>query len=151
MGRHAIDDELMTEHVKAHHAEIAKLGLYLASVKDPEVRRMIGLQRAMMEQHVETMESLLRGASATLPPIPITPPPMPQGQHESPLSDHDVAMDCRMTAVGMGSDNYWSAEHMHDNTARHIHFQMAEQNATMASLYATHLKEHKERMTDALR
>lgn len=152
MTTHAIDDELMKEHLKVHHAALAKLRTYQETVKDPEGSRIIMLQVSMMENHVSTMENLLNHGSGDLPPIPISPNRELKDQsHDGPLSAHDVAMDCRLTSEAMGADNYWSAQHMHDPSAQKIHFEMSQQNASVSSMWAEFLKNHKESMSRAMR
>lgn len=149
----AIDDELMKEHLKAHHAELAKLRVYQTMVHDAEMARLISRQEGMMDNHVSVMERLMQGDSSELPPIPIAPSSRADKSesHDAQLSDHDVAMDCRLTAEAMGADNYFSAQHMHDHMAKEIHFQMAEQNATISTLWAQYLKDHKDSISRAMR
>lgn len=68
---HAIDNELMQEHLKAHHAEIAKIEWYMKVVQDKDLLHIMHQQSQMMYHHVDTMEKLLRGQSTNLPPLPI--------------------------------------------------------------------------------
>lgn len=134
-----IDAELMRQHLMGHRTQLAKLAFYATIITDQELRELLGRQSEMMNNHVQTMETLLKNQSAQLPALPLsaqakTGGKNPPGSH--PLSDEQIAMDCRMTAFAMGTNNYFSAHHMMSPEAKSIHFKMSEQNAEIASEYA---------------
>lgn len=152
MTMESIDRDLMDEHLKAHHVELSKLRLYQETVQDEELLRAIQVQTEMMEHHVEAMEALLRGQAATLPSLStgMTASHHDQGSHKGAMSDHDIAMDCRLTTHAMGADNYFSAQHMKSTKAKEIHFKMAQQNAEVGLKYEHYVMSHRSDVHDMI-
>lgn len=134
-----IDAALMHQHLMGHRTQLAKLAFYTTIITDPELRELVGRQSEMMTNHVHTMETLLKNQPAKLPALPLSGQSKTAGKNSSgshALSDEHIAMDCRMTAFAMGTNNYFSAHHMVWPEAKSIHFKMAEQNSEIASEYA---------------
>lgn len=133
-----IDAQLMKQHLADHQTQLAKLGFYSTIVTDSDLAKLIDRQTEMMHHHVKTMEGLLQNHPEDLPPLPLSWPQNTTRQKSdgAPLTDAQIAMDCRATAFAMGTDNYFSAHHMVWSQAKTIHFEMAQQNAGMASEYA---------------
>lgn len=138
----AVDVGLMDEHLATHEGVLSKLDYYHHEVASPSLKRIIGQQRKIMQNHVTVMLSLLDpNQNQWVHLTPIEESASTQ-QHQGKMNLHDkpIALEAKATAKSMASDNFMSALMMKNPNVKHIHYEMAIQQATLEREYGEFIK-----------
>lgn len=140
-----IDVGLMDEHLTAHEGVIPKLKKYKSMVNHPQLKEIIDLHISVLQHHVVVMLQLLdpnRKQWVYLKSLPL-PTTKHSGDHKmewKKSTDKSIALEAMSTAKNMGSTNFNSALMMKDPNVKHIHFEMAIQDAILQGKYNDFMK-----------
>ncbi|MDF0728111.1 hypothetical protein PY093_15685 [Cytobacillus sp. S13-E01] len=146
MALPAIDVGLMDEHLTTHEGIINKLKYYHSIVNHPDLKHIINLQIIVMQDHVRVMLGLLdpnRNQWITLSPIDLSDghnQHIEKGNTSNTSLHKPIAIEARSTAKFMANSNFTSALMMKDPNVKHIHFEMAIQQATLERNYNDFIK-----------
>ncbi|MCT2534393.1 hypothetical protein NC661_15105 [Aquibacillus koreensis] len=135
----AMDVGLMDEHLAAHEGILYKLRKYEEIVNDPYVRKLLKDQIIIMMDHVRVMLALLDPERDAWVSLATTNPEVDTALiNQSTMNPNlkRIVAELVATSKQMASDNYTSALRMKNDNVKHVHFQMAMQQATFQNYYA---------------
>ncbi|WP_186576721.1 spore coat protein [Aquibacillus kalidii] len=141
-----IDVGLMNEHLTAHQGIIYRFRNYEKLVKDPFLQKVLAEHIIVLQDHVRVMLELLEpdqtGWVALATGNPDVDPGLISDQHAGDTNVKALVTDLMSTSKHMAKSNYGSALEMANPNVKHVHFQMAMQEASFQNHYA-HFMKHK--------
>lgn len=141
MKLNTVDTGLIADHLPAHEGTIARFQHYVSLNIGEHVKSILFQQIEMMQNHVQVMQMLVdpnHHGAVNLPPFQALVNTFVQGtttRGAAHLNDRQITLDARFTAISMAIENFTSAMAMKTLEARHVHVNMALQNAQIAEHY----------------
>jgi hypothetical protein len=136
MNLPAVDLGIMAEHLSTHEGVINRLKMYIKTVQNHMLKKILELHLIVLRNHVKTMLALIepnRTHEVHLPEMNSLDWDVGIGKLEE--YEKDIALDTRSTAKLMGSDNFNSALMMKDSNVKNIHLKMSYQDVNMQMMY----------------
>ncbi|MBM7572457.1 hypothetical protein [Aquibacillus albus] len=140
-----VDVGLMDEHLSGHEGLLFKLKNYEAMVKETMLNNIIQQEIIVLKDHIRAMLQLLDPENKEWVSLK-TDNPSFEVHPISAQSDHElhqlkkIVMELKTTVKHMANENYTSALMMKNPNVKHVHFQMAMQQATFQNYFAHIMK-----------
>ncbi|MGY3716953.1 hypothetical protein ACWE42_15675 [Sutcliffiella cohnii] len=130
----AIDVGLMNEHLSTHAGLLGKLDIFLAATDNKYIRKFILTQQRVLNDHVNIMLALLNPTKTewvSLPTINLQEKLEVFNETTSTKKTKQIALELQSMTKTMAQTNFNSALMMKDENVKYVHFEMAQQQATM--------------------
>ncbi|WP_186580098.1 hypothetical protein [Aquibacillus kalidii] len=140
------DFRLMTEHLVKHKGMINKLGDYEEVVQHPTLKHIIGVNKRVMESHVEAMILFINPEyNEPIHLSPVEPFDLESlegyDELESCMPDQLIVPNLIQMTERMSNTNHQSALKMRHKNVRTCHIEMALQQETLNESYCLYAKQ----------
>lgn len=141
-----IDVGLMNEHLSTHEGLLGKLDLYQTNASASYLKKIIAIQQTLLKTHIQVMLDLLNPSNQNwiqLPNINLEEKltfSWPVHSEFDRLTKR-ITLELQATAKSMAHTNFNSALMMKNKNVKHVHYEMAFQQATYMNYISAFLKE----------
>lgn len=141
-----IDVGLMNEHLSTHEGLLGKLDLYLIESSVTYLKKIITIQQTLLKTHIQVMLELLNPSNQNWVELPSIHLEEKLTFSWPVYSDFDVltkriTLELQSTAKAMAHTNFNSALLMKNKNVKHVHYQMAVQQATYMNFISAFVTE----------
>lgn len=141
-----IDVGLMNEHLSTHEGLLGKLELYLIESSATYLNKIITIQQTLLKTHIQVMLELLNPSNEKWIELPSINLEKKLTFSWPVYSDFDVltkriTLELQSTAKSMAHTNFNAALMMKNKNVKHVHYQMAVQQATYMNFISAFVTE----------
>ncbi|WP_117170735.1 hypothetical protein [Paraliobacillus sediminis] len=141
-----IDVGLMNEHLSTHEGLLGKLDLYLIDSSATYLQKIITIQQTVLKSHIQVMLELLNPSNENWIELPSINLEEKLSISWPVYSDFDtltkrITLELQSAAKAMAHTNFTSALMMKNENVKHVHYEMAVQQATYMNYISAFVKE----------